>query len=122
MLATVQSSCRLRRANRLVTAAQFDEAYAQQHFFPGRWMVLYLRRGKGAALRVGVVAGRKVGLAVHRARAKRRLREIYRRSRHQLRGDWDVVLVARRNIRAAQWSELEAEWKQLVARAGLCRV
>ena len=58
-------------------------------------MVFWRRRGAGAALRLGVVASRKVGGAVQRARAKRRLRSAYRLNRHRFRGDCDVVLIAR---------------------------
>jgi ribonuclease P protein component len=49
---------------------------------------------------VGVVASRKVGNAVARSRAKRRLREAYRSLRPRIRGPLHVVLVARRALAA----------------------
>jgi ribonuclease P protein component len=82
-------------------------------------MVLWLRQGPGAALRLGVVASRKVGGAVQRARAKRRLREVFRLHRPRMSGEADVVLVARAAILTASWEEVGAELRRLAARAGL---
>jgi ribonuclease P protein component len=46
--------------------------------------------------RVGVVASRaSVGNAVHRNRAKRRLREIFRRHQHAVPPGFDLILTAR---------------------------
>jgi ribonuclease P protein component len=82
-------------------------------------MVLWLRRGEGASLRLGVVASRKVGRAFARARAKRRLREVFRLHRHGLSGPFDVVLVARRALLTAPWPAVVEEFMGLAKRAGL---
>lgn len=105
---------------RLRRTAQFQETYGQNRRWHGRHMVLFLRGAPDASLRLGVVASKKVGNAPERARAKRRLREAFRRHRagFTARTD-DVVLVARRSILAAPWSELVAELLQLAAQAGL---
>jgi ribonuclease P protein component len=82
-------------------------------------MVLWLREGEGASLRLGVVASRKVGGAVQRARAKRLMREAYRRHRHLFSGPFDVVLVARRGILETGWNELVSELMDLARRVGI---
>lgn len=82
-------------------------------------MLLWLRSGPDAALRVGVVASRKVGPSVQRARARRRLREVFRRHRPELRGAVDLVLVARASLVLAPWAELVAEFLWLMDKAGL---
>ena len=82
-------------------------------------MVLWTRSGVGAQLRLGVVASRKVGNAVERARAKRLLREVYRRNRFALSGNVDVVLVARHAILRAEWNSLTEEFLRLAANARL---
>lgn len=82
-------------------------------------MVLWLRSGEGAALRLGVVTGRKVGMAVRRVTARRRLREAWRLNRWRFRGDCDVVLVARPALLAASWPDVVDELLRLAAKAGL---
>ncbi len=82
-------------------------------------MVLCLRSGEGAALRLGVVASRKVGNAVERARAKRRMREAFRLNRFRFAGELDVILIARRAILDAPWDEVIAELLKLARQAGL---
>ena len=108
------------RKQRLRLTSQFTEAYDQNRRWHGRLMVLFLRAAPDASMRLGVVASKKVGNAVDRARAKRRLRDAFRRHRARFTASTDdVVLVARRSILAAPWADLVAELLQLAAQAGL---
>jgi ribonuclease P protein component len=109
----------LSRSQRLTRNAQFQEAFAQGRSYVGRYLVLWVREGEEAALRLGVVTSRKVGSAVERVRARRRLREAWRLNRHRLSGTVDVVLVARRAIQRATAAEVERELLELCGRAGL---
>ncbi len=72
--------------------------------------------GERARGRLGVVASRRVGGAVARARAKRRLRELYRRAPWRPAGD--LVLIARRGIGEARWISLESGFRIALERAG----
>ena len=111
----------LPRGRRVTRASEFRSAYDQGRRFVGRWMVLWLRAGDGASLRLGVVSSRKVGDAVHRNRARRRLREAFRRHRDRFAGEVDVILVARSGVVRAAWSDLVEELLVLAARAGILR-
>ena len=66
--------------------------------------------------RLGVVASRKVGGAVSRSRAKRLLREVYRRT--PVRPTGDVVLLARRGICTAPWDRLVRAYQKAIRSAG----
>ena len=108
------------RKQRLLRTGQFQETYDQNRRWHGRYMVLFLRSAPDASLRLGVVASKKVGNAPERARAKRRLREAFRRQRAGFAGRTDdVVLVARRSILDAPWDAVVAELRKLAAQAGL---
>ena len=108
------------RKQRLQRTAQFAETYAQNRRWHGRHMVLFLRAAPDASLRLGVVASKKVGNAPERARAKRRLRDAFRRHRALFTAATDdVVLVARRSILAARWTDVVAELLKLAGQAGL---
>lgn len=82
-------------------------------------MIMWLREGNDASLRLGVAAGRTIGGAVQRNRAKRRLREVFRLNRHCLRGNCDIVLMARGRLNQAPWGEVQSELIQLAGRAGI---
>ena len=82
-------------------------------------MVLWIRRGDRAGLRLAVVSSRKVGGAVVRNRARRRIREAFRLDRHLMKGDVDVVIVARRAVNSAAFADLQCELRSLARRAGL---
>ena len=106
-------------ARRLRATGLFAEAYDQNRCQRGRYMLLWLRRGPDAALRLGVVTSRKVGDAVARVKARRRMRELFRRRRSQMHGAFDVVLIARASLPDAPWAELVQDFQKLAARAGL---
>jgi ribonuclease P protein component len=110
----------LSRRQRLTRPSCFREAYDGGRKFVGRHMVLWLRTGEDAALRLGVVSSRRVGGAVERNRARRRLRALFRTERSSLRPvATDLVLVARASCVRAPWIELTDDFRSLAVRAGL---
>ena len=83
-------------------------------------MVLWRRSGADASLRLGVITSKKISLrANQRNRARRRLREAYRNLRPYFSGDFDVLLIGRRNILEADWKEILREMLKLAQRAEL---
>lgn len=110
----------LSKNQRLIKASLFREAFAQKRSFVGRFMVLWLREGEGATLRLGVVTSKKVSnRAVDRNRARRILRELFRQHRNEMNGQVDVVFIARRTILSASHGQIEAEFFRLAGKAGL---
>jgi len=75
-------------------------------------------RDAAATIRVGFTASKKVGNAVARNRAKRRLRALARAVlATEGRAGWDYVLVARRDETARRpFAELEADLSRALAR------
>jgi ribonuclease P protein component len=67
--------------------------------------------------RCGFVAGKKVGSAVARNRAKRLLREAVRTQKAVLAAGWDLVFVARTPLAGATFSQAQAAVCQLLKRA-----
>ena len=109
----------LSRRQRLTRSSLFEEAYDQGRKEVCRTMVMYLRRGKGASLRLGVVASRKVGNAPLRNRARRLMREAWRLHRHRFSGDVDIILIARAAAARARFAEIESDLLKLARRTGL---
>jgi len=85
----------------------------------GRYLVMWQRRHCDAGRRLGVIASKRtLRRAVDRNRAKRLLREAYRRNRHRFRGDRDVVLIARKPMAHASLAVVEDELLRLARKGG----
>ncbi len=111
---------RLSVKHRLTKSALFSETFGQNKKWVGRNMVLWLRRGEGANLRLGVITSKKVHLRANkRNRARRLLREAYRNLRPYFSGDFDVLLVGRRAILSAEWKDILCEMLKLAQKAGI---
>lgn len=61
----------------------------------------------------GIIVSRRVGSAVIRNKVKRRFREIYRHTRHQLKPRLWLVIIATPKAVRASFQELEKEWLRL---------
>jgi len=73
----------------------------------GRYLVVFALAGDGEVCRLGITATRKIGGAVVRNRARRRVRELFRAQRELLAG-WggDLVVNVRQGCAGARWDEL----------------
>lgn len=111
---------RFSRSHRVIKSSIFREAFQNDRQYRGKFMVMWLRSGQDAGLRLGVVAGkRSFRKAVERARAKRLLREAYRLNRFRFHGDYDVILMARRRMMDVSRHAVEKELLALAEKAGI---
>ena len=85
------------------------------------YLVLYARKNRTAANRVGVTVGKKLGCAVVRNRVRRRLREVYRLNEARFLPGWDIVVVARSRCIKADFSLLTEAYLSLAEKAGILR-
>ena len=69
--------------------------------------------------RFGVSAGRQLGTAVRRNRAKRRLRAALETIRPHVLPGWDAVWIIRTDMATAAWPEVTRAVASLGRRAGL---
>jgi len=86
----------------------------------GSLIVNWLARSPGERSRLGVVTARTVGSAVARSRARRVLREVFRRHQHEL-APLDVVLVARPSIAGLGRDEVERDFLAVARNHALIR-
>ena len=83
------------------------------------YLVLYARKNRTTANRVGVTVSKKLGGAVVRNRVRRRLREVYRLNEHRFAPGWDIVVVARSRCVGAEFASLERAYLSLAEKAGI---
>ena len=98
---------------------EFRRLYKKGASAVGAGMVVYCRKNRLGHNRLGLTASTKLGGAVVRNRARRRLREVYRLNTPAMKQGYDIILVARRRCLTAPWPELNATFLKLCRRLHL---
>ena len=98
---------------------EFRRLYQKGASSAGSCMVLYCRKNKLGHNRLGLTASVKLGHAVVRNRARRRLREVYRLNSNRLSAGWGIILVARSRTVTASWKELNDTFLRLCRKLDL---
>jgi len=107
---------RLRPRQRLRTGAEFDTVFKRGVRLEGRLFLLLAAPNGLAFDRLGLAVSRRVGGAVERNRARRLLRESFRRLGRAPGGGVDLVVVARAELAGRGQSEVDRELRERVLR------
>jgi len=112
----------MKRAYRLRRPDQFQRVRRQGRNWGSSLLTLNAAANRRRVSRCGFVAGKRVGKAVERNRARRRVREAVRLVYDQIAPGWDLVFVIRSSALATiEWTQLQAAVEQLLRRAGVWR-
>ena len=105
---------------RLTRSSEFARVRAEGRAFHGKAMVVSVLPGvPDGRTRIGFITSRRVGGAVVRNRARRRLREVVRADRPQLSPGCWIVIIAKTAAAAAPFPDVQKEWRNLAKRAGV---
>ena len=107
----------LPRNRRLKLPSEFSRVRAEGHRLVVGCLILNWK--EGARCRLGVITSRKIGGAVVRNRARRLLRECFRKHQAELSRVVEVVLVARKSIAECALADVERDYLKAMTRAGL---
>lgn len=111
----------MKRAVTLKENYEFRRLYQKGASAVGNGMVLYCRKNRLGHNRLGVTVSVKLGHAVVRNRARRRLREVYRLNGDKLRQGYDIILVARSRTTTALWKDLNDTFLRLCRKLDLLK-
>jgi ribonuclease P protein component len=98
---------------RLLSSSDFDRVFAAKQSATDQLITMYGLRNECGHPRLGIVASRRIGIAVVRNRWKRLLREAFRLSQHEL-PPLDLVCIPR----AGSDTDLASLQKSLAKLAG----
>jgi len=107
----VQRKFRLTRSTDFKRVRRTGKSYAHP------FVVLVVQASETPRVRVGVTAGRSVGGAVQRNRAKRLLREAMRPLLPGLLPGWDLILIARPALLSSTLQDIRKTLANLLHRA-----
>jgi ribonuclease P protein component len=106
------------KRRRVRRSAEFKQAFGVGDRFHGRFLTLVVAPNTSGTTRLGLVVSRKVGDAVTRNRAKRLIREVFRRG---VPGDAgpavDVVVMPRREFFEADLATLDNDFRATLRRS-----
>jgi ribonuclease P protein component len=111
----------VKRKFRLTQTTDFKRVRQLGKSYAHPLVVLIILANDTGQSRFAVSAGRSVGNAVERNRAKRLLRECLRPKLCQIHPGWDIVVIARHGAAQAQLSELDQMLTNLLKRAGILK-
>lgn len=109
----------MKKAVTLKENHEFRRLYQKGRSAVGGGMVIYCRKNRLDHNRMGLTASVKLGHAVIRNRARRRLREVYRLNGDKLRQGYDIILVARGRTVTVSWKELNDTFLRLCRKLDL---
>lgn len=98
---------------------EFRRLYSKGKSAVSPYFVIYCRKTGRPVSRLGITTGVKLGNAVKRNRARRRIRELYRTHEAGLLPGFDIVVVARTRAIYGRYAELERSFRQMTKKLGL---
>ena len=98
---------------------QFQRLYKKGKSAITPSLVMYVRKNGQDINRLGITASKKIGKAVVRNRAKRRIRELYRTNLKSLKCGYDFVIVARAKTAVEPYSKLLSAFLQAAEELGV---
>jgi ribonuclease P protein component len=107
----------VQRKFRLTRSTDFKRVRRSGKSYAHPFVVLVVQASETPKVRVGVTAGRSVGGAVQRNRAKRLLREAMRPLLPDLLPGWDLILIARPALPAESLPDIRQALSGLLRRA-----
>ena len=104
----------LRLNERIRRRIEFKQVYEKGTRVHGRYSTIFVLPNSLGVGRLGIAATKKLGGAVQRNRAKRLIREIFRRNK--IATGHDVIVVPRRELLEASLTAIESDYRSTLER------
>lgn len=104
---------------RLKKNTEFKAVYKRGKSIPDKYAVIYVAKNRQNITRVGFTASKKVGKSVIRNRARRLMKESFRKNSEDIKVGYDIVFIARVAIKDAEYSQVERSIERLLKKSGI---
>ena len=109
-----------RPSERVRRRVEYQQIYDRGVRTHGRYLTMFTLSNNLPVGRLGIAATKKLGGAVERNRAKRLIREVFRRNK--IAPGFDVVVIPKRELLDASLSALEADYRTTIERRARLRL
>ena len=100
-------------ANSIKKNEDFQKVYHSGKSYANKYLVMYVLENQENENRLGISVSKKVGNSVIRHRITRLIRESYRLHQTELKSGYDIVVVARVNVKDCNYWEVESAFLHL---------
>ena len=97
----------------------FRRAYKKGKSFVSPYVAVYVNKNRTKNIRLGITAGKKIGNAVCRNRAKRVITAAFRECLNDITPGYDFVIVARTRILSVKSTDVAVSLKKILHSAGV---
>ena len=97
----------------------FRRAYGRGKSLAAPALVTYALRNRHGKCRYGITASKKVGNAVERNRCRRVVREALRTLDEPIKGNWDLVFVARGKTKFLKSTKIQETMREQLRNLGV---
>ena len=106
------------KSNRILRRDEFRRAYDNGQKMQARYFTAFVLPNSGEQPRLGITATRKVGKAVRRNRARRLVREAFRKNKWLAPRGVDIVINVKQSLTEASYQDFEADFVAFLERMG----
>lgn len=98
---------------------EFNRLYSRGKCYVSKSLILYILPNRSYKKRIGITTSKKIGKAVDRNRARRVIRESYRKVLKNIKPGYDLVFVARKKTTHIKSTEVLSTMKEQLKEAGV---
>ena len=106
------------KTDRILKRDVFRQVYEQGRKLQFRYFTGFVLEKPAHSARIGITATRKIGNSVERNRARRLVREAFRKNKWLVPDRVDIVINVKRSMVGAGYHELEGEFITFLQKAG----
>lgn len=100
---------------------EFKDIYKVGKNYWNRNLILYVKKNDLDVTRVGYTITKKIGNAVSRNKLRRKMKEIYRLNFHNVKEGYDLIFIAKKNIKDISYRELEGSMIHIMSLAKILK-
>lgn len=106
------------KSNRLLSRSEFRRVYNEGRKMQARYFTAFVLMNSHQQPRIGITVTRKVGKSVQRNRARRLVREVFRKNKLLVPPGVDMVINVKQLLVDARYSDLEEDFSTFLKRIG----